>query len=150
MSEPLFIKNSITINSGASRVWNALTNPEQTKKYMFGCEALSDWKVGSPLIWKGVFNGAELVAVKGTIVNITPEKLLEYTTIDPNSGVDDVPGNYLNVTYGLSEEGGQTVLTVTQGDYSKVGNGAKRYAEAVEGGGWSSILTEIKKIVEAE
>ncbi|HUB59319.1 MAG TPA: SRPBCC domain-containing protein, partial [Puia sp.] len=70
MSQPLLITNSIRIHAPASKVWNALTNPQETKKYMFGCEALSDWKEGSPLIWKGNFNGVELIAVKGTIKKI--------------------------------------------------------------------------------
>lgn len=47
---PLFIKNTITINAPITKVWDALINPEQTKKYMFGCEAVSDWKVGSSLL----------------------------------------------------------------------------------------------------
>ncbi len=75
MTTPLFIKNTITINAPASKVWDALVNPEQTKEYMFGCEALSDWKAGSPLLWKGNYEGKEMVFVKGNIVKIHPGKL---------------------------------------------------------------------------
>jgi len=90
----LIVKNTITINAPASKVWDALVNPQQTKKYMFGCETVSDWKPGSPLLWKGVFDGKELVAVKGTVVSIQPEKYLEYTTIDPNNpNMEDIPEN---------------------------------------------------------
>src|SRR5260221_9638185 len=119
MSQSLIVKNTITIDAPAVKVWNALTNPEQTKRYMFGCEALSDWKVGSPLIWKGNFDGVELIAVKGSIVEIQPGKFLAYTAIDPNNAsIPDLPENYLTVTYDLSEEGGETLLTATQGDYN--------------------------------
>jgi hypothetical protein len=48
----------------------------------------------------------------------------------------------------LSNEGGKTVLTATQGDYSKVGDGANRYKHTVDGGGWQPILEAIKKILE--
>ena len=48
--ESLFVKNIININAPALKVWDALVNPEQTKKYMFGCETVSDWKPGSPLL----------------------------------------------------------------------------------------------------
>lgn len=149
MSNPLVVKNTITINAPASKVWDTLTKPEETKKYMFGCETVSDWEQGSPLLWKGNFNGQEMVAVKGTIVNIEQGKFLEYTTIDPNSGIADVPENYLTVTYELTPKNGETLLTVTQGDYSKVGDGDKRYNEAVSAGGWQPILVEIKKVAEA-
>jgi uncharacterized protein YndB with AHSA1/START domain len=148
MGKPLIVKNNITINAPASKVWDALTNPEQTKKYMFGCETVSDWKPGSPLEWKMNHQGQELIAVKGEIIDIRPGKFLAYTTIDPNSGIADIPENYLTVTYELEEKDGWTVLTTTQGDYSKVGDGEKRYAETVEGGGWEPILVQIKKLVE--
>jgi uncharacterized protein YndB with AHSA1/START domain len=148
MDKKLIVKNSISINSSAAKVWDILTNPEQTKKYMFGCETVSNWKVGSALLWKGVFNSQEMVAVKGNIIKIEPGKFLSYTTIDPNSGIEDKPENYLTVTYSLYERDGKTDLTVTQGDYSKVGDGQKRYKETVDGGGWNPILIQIKKIAE--
>jgi uncharacterized protein YndB with AHSA1/START domain len=146
---PLLIKNTITINAPVSKVWNALIDPEQTKKYMFGCETVSEWKVGSSLLWKGSYDGKEMVFVKGTILELIPEKLLKYTTFDPNSTIADVPENYLTVTYELETLNGQTVFTVTQGDYNKVAEGEKRYKESYNNGqGWDPILVEIKKLVE--
>ena len=147
----LLIKNNITIYAPAKKVWDVLTNPEQTKKYMFGCETVSDWKAGSTLEWKGNYEGKEMVFVKGKIADIIPEKLLVYTTIDPNNAaMKDSPENYLTVTYNLKEENGVIVLTVTQGDYNKVLEGESRYKEAYNNGvGWNPILFEIKKIAEA-
>lgn len=152
MSNPLIVENSITINAPASKVWDALVNPEQTKKYMFGCETVSDWQVGSPLLWKGVYEGNEMVFVKGDIVAIEPGKLLVYTVIDPNSTtIPDLPENYLTVTYALAEDNGQTVLTVTQGDFATVADGEKRYTETYNNGeGWNPILVQIKALVEGE
>lgn len=151
MDNQLFVKNNIRINAPAAKVWDALTNPDQTKKYMFGCETVSDWQKGSSLLWKGNYEGKEMVFVKGDITAIEPGKFLAYTTIDPNSSIDDVSENYLTVTYSLSEENGQTNLHVTQGDYSKVAEGERRYAEAYNNGeGWNPILVEIKKLVEGE
>jgi uncharacterized protein YndB with AHSA1/START domain len=150
MSHPLIVKNTITIHAPATAVWDALTNPAQTRKYMFGCEALSDWKEGSPLIWKGNFNGIEVVAVKGSIVTNRPGQFLAYTTIDPNSTVPDLPENYLTVTYELKEEGDATLLTATQGDYSIVADGDNRYKHTIDGGGWSPILDAVKALVESD
>jgi uncharacterized protein YndB with AHSA1/START domain len=149
MDNQLIVKSSVLIHAPAVKVWDVLTNPEQTKKYMFGCEAISDWKPGSDLRWKGNYEGKEMIFVKGKIVEIQPEKYLAYTTIDPNSGMEDIPENYLTVTYDLSEENGRTVLNVTQGDYSKVADGEKRYRETYNNGeGWNPILAEIKKLAE--
>ena len=146
----LVVKNTITIQAPASKVWDALTNPEQTKKYMFGCEALSDWQPGSPLIWKGTFNGVEMVAVKGDVVSIEPGKSLVYTVIDPNNPkIPDLPENYLTITCLLTEQYGQTILDVSQGDYSTVAEGESRYKHTVDGGGWDPILTQIKTLCES-
>ncbi len=149
MDNELYIRNTITIDAPAQRVWDILVNPRQTKKYMFGCETVSDWKVGSELLWRGVFDGVELVAVKGHVLAFHPEKMLAYTTIDPNNpAIPDLPENYTTVTYHLTEKNGSTELTITQGDYSKVADGESRYKDSLAGGGWSSILEQIKQIAE--
>jgi uncharacterized protein YndB with AHSA1/START domain len=149
MNNPLVIKNTIEILAPVSKVWDALVNPAQTKKYMFGCETASDWKKGSELLWKGEYEGNEMIFVKGTILDIQPEKFLAYTTIDPNSNIDDTSENYLTVTYELLEKDGKTTCTVTQGDYSTVAEGERRYNESYNNGeGWNPILVQIKKLVE--
>ncbi len=146
----MIVSNTIVINAPATKVWNVLTNPEQTKKYMFGCETVSDWQAGSPLLWKGVFGGQELVAVKGNIVAIDPPNYLEYTVIDPNNpAIPDIPENYLTVTNSLAEEGSHTVLTVTQSGFETAANGQKRYEETYNNGeGWNPILVQVKAVAE--
>ncbi len=150
MIPSLTITNTIQIDTPAKRVWDTLVNPEQTRKYMFGCETVSDWKPGSELLWRASYEGKEMVFVKGHIVAIEPERLLAYTVIDPNNPlIPDIPENYLTVTYTLREENGQTFFTVTQGDYSKVAEGEKRYQDSYNNGeGWNPILVQIKKLVE--
>ncbi len=149
-NKEIFIKNTISINASPLRVWEALTNPEQTKKYMFGCETVSDWKVGSPLLWKGFDQGKEIVYVKGIILEINPGRRLAYTAIDPHSTIEDIPENYLTITYTLTAENGNTIFSVTQGDYGTVAEGERRYKESYNNGeGWNPILIEIKKLVEA-
>jgi uncharacterized protein YndB with AHSA1/START domain len=149
MSEQLMVRSEITINATTDKVWDALTNPEQTKKYMFGCETVSDWQPGSELLWRMDYEGKEFIAVKGTIVSIDAPHKLAYTTIDPNGTIADIPENYLTVTYTLTELNGQTTLVVTQGDYATVADGERRYNEAYNGGeGWSPILVQIKALLE--
>lgn len=150
MIKPLIIENTIEINATSQRVWDVLVNPAETKKYMFGCETVSDWRKGSELLWRGEYEGKEMVFVKGTIVDIQPGKFLAYTTIDPHSNIDDKAENYLTVTYSLSEKEGKTIFTVTQGDYSKVAEGERRYTESYNNGeGWNPILAQIKQIAES-
>jgi uncharacterized protein YndB with AHSA1/START domain len=146
-----FVISTIAINAPISQVWDALVNPEKTKVYMFGCAAITDWRIGSPLLWIGVFDGVEITAVKGAVVRYEPETLLEYTVFDPNSTMTDVPENYLNVIYALRSENNQTILEVQQGDFTKVADGERRYQETYNGGeGWNPILKVIKEMLESE
>ncbi len=146
---PLTITNTISINAPAAKVWDALINPIQTKKYMFGCVPVTNWKVGSSLLWRGEYEGKEIDFVKGEVLEISPNGYLAYSVIDPlNQNIPDVPENYLTVTYLLEENKGVTQFTVTQGDYSKVVEGEKRYNDTVAEGGWQGILEAIKTLVE--
>jgi uncharacterized protein YndB with AHSA1/START domain len=145
----LIVKNTITINADAVKVWDVLTNPEQTKKYMFGCETISDWKQGSSLLWKGTYEGKEMIFVKGYILEIVPNRLLKYSVIDPNASYPDIPENYLSVEYKLEKQNANTVLTVIQDGFENAAEGRKRFEETYNNGeGWNPILAQIKKIAE--
>lgn len=147
--EKLIVRNSIEINAGKTKVWDILVNPEQTKKYMFGCATVSNWQIGSSLLWNAFYKGKETTFIKGIIININPERLVKYTVIDPSTAMADIPENYLNVTYELFEENGQTKLTVSQDGFEDAENGQKRYQKVNNNGeGWNSILKQIKKLVE--
>jgi uncharacterized protein YndB with AHSA1/START domain len=145
----LVVKSEIIINAPAAKVWDALTKPEQTKKYMFGCETVSDWKAGSELLWKGSYEGKEMVFVKGRIVEIKSPGLLKYTVIDANASYPDIPENHLNVTYEVTAQGSQTKLVVTQDGFEGAAESEKRYKDTYNNGeGWNPVLVQIKKIVE--
>ncbi len=148
--EKKIVTNSIEINASSESVWDALINPEKTKVYMFGCETVSDWKVGSPLLWRGSYEGNEMVFVRGFIVEFEKNHHLKYTVIDPNAAMDDIPDNYLNVLYELSGTGKQTCLTVTQDGFEKAADGEKRYQDVYnKGDGWNPVLVQIKSLVES-
>ena len=145
----MIVKNSITINAAPSMVWDVLTNPVQTKKYMFGCETVSDWKQGSSLEWKGSYEGQETVFVKGYILEIVPNRFLKYSVIDPNATYADMPENYLSVEYKLENTNGDTRLTVIQDGFEDAAEGEKRFRDSYNNGeGWNPILIQIKAIAE--
>jgi len=148
MAKEMKVENSIQIKAPIDSVWTALTEPEWTKKYMFNCAVESDWKVGSPVLWKMQHEGKEIIPVKGNVEEITPGRFLRYSVIDPSMGIPDVPENYLHVTYALSETKEGTELLVTQDGYEHAAKGRERYEESVQAGGWSSILNVIKELLE--
>ena len=144
----LFIRKTIEIDAPAATVWKVLTGNEFIPQYMFGCITETDWKTGSPLLWKGAADGK--LYVKGNVVSIEPPHHLAYTVIDPNSTIADIPSNYLTMIYSLKERSqNATLLEIAQGDFNAVENGEQRYKDSL-GDGEDAILKGIKNLAEAQ
>ena len=141
MPQNLTATKSIPIAAPAARVWQALTDPDQVKQVMWGSEVVSDWKQGSPLIYRGIWEGKPFED-KGTILEIEPPRLLRTNYFSPLSGKPDVPENYAEVTYALAPDGTGTKLTVTQGNIPD--EAGKTRSE----GNWGMVLDTIKKLIE--
>lgn len=133
---------SVEIDAPPEKVWTALTDPEQIQKYMFGSQVVTDWQPGSPIIWKGEYEGKRYED-KGEIVEIEPERRLKVTHFSPLSGEDDVPENYHTVLYELDQNGENTHVSLTQDNNSS--------AEAAEhsSSNWEKMLAGLKEVVEA-
>ena len=143
----LLIRKSIYVNAPVETLWKILTDPAFIPQYMFGCNAETDWKPGSPLLWRGAADG--VVYVKGYVVEAEPPRHLAYTIFDPNSKLADTPANYLTMSYNLKEHGSLgSILEITQGDFSAVEDGQNRYQHSLDGD--DSVLIGIKKLAEAE
>ena len=103
----------IEIDAPAERVWAALTDPEQIKEYMFGSQVVTNWKPGSPIVWRGEYEGRKYED-KGEIVEIEPAQRLKMTHFSPLSGQEDRPENYHTLVYELEERGGRTRVSLSQ------------------------------------
>jgi uncharacterized protein YndB with AHSA1/START domain len=141
MAANFIAKASTTISAPASRVWDALTNPELIKQYFFGTQAISDWKEGSPLNFKGEWNGKEYFD-KGTILKSEPFKLFQYTYLSSFSNLPDAPENYANISYELEEENDETTLTIKQENVAD--EEARKHSEE----NWNSVLQNLKDLLE--
>lgn len=143
----LVIRKSIEIDAPVETLWKVLTESRFIVQYMFGCNAETDWKPGSPLLWKGAADGK--LYVKGHVVSNDAPRRLVYTIFDPNSKIRDIPENYLTMSYDLKKSGAHASrLEITQGDYATVEDGENRYKHSLEGD--DAVLVGIKKLAEAE
>ncbi len=142
MSKGLVARASITIAASPSVVWAALTTPATIKKYFFGSDIVTDWTVGSPILYRGEWQGKPYED-KGTIVTFSPEKRLVTTHWSPLSGAPDSLENYHTVSYELSAEAGGTRVTLTQDNNAS--EDEKTHSEA----NWKAVLEGLKKVVEA-
>jgi uncharacterized protein YndB with AHSA1/START domain len=145
----LFVDKSIEIRALAARVWDVLTRPEFTLQWAgefagggSAIHIVSDWVVGSPVIWKDA-RGHNIV--EGTVTAFERHHLLRFTVFDvkgepAKTGPDD------GITYKLTERDGRTTLWLSQGDFSGMKEGEKYrdLSEAV----WDRVLPKVKKIAE--
>ena len=129
MNEKLTATATTTVHAPASAVWKALIDPKQIKQYMFGTNVESDWKEGSPIVWRGEFKGKSYQD-KGVIKKMTPERLLEYTH------------NEHNVRVELSGDNGTTTVRLAQD--GNPNEQAKQESEK----NWATMLEGLKKLVE--
>ena len=141
MKNKLTATTSININASSSKIWDALTTPELIKQYFFGTETVTDWKVGSPIHFKGTWEGKEYLD-KGIILEIIPEKLLRYSYLSSFSGLEDKTENYANVTYSITIEPTGTKLTVIQDNIDS----EEKVLHSTQG--WEMVLNGLKKLVE--
>ncbi|HET9946487.1 MAG TPA: SRPBCC domain-containing protein [Patescibacteria group bacterium] len=141
MSRGLVAKSEITINAPASTVWKVLTTPATVKKLMFGADVITDWKGGSTIIYKGMWQGKPFED-KGEIVTFQPEKLLVTTHWSPLSGITDTPENYHTVSYELTSEDNKTKVVLTQD------NNASEDEKSHSESNWQMMLENFKKIAE--
>ena len=109
----ILAKAQTEIEAPASRVWEALTDPDQIKEYMFGSQVETSWEVGSPITWNGEYEGRPYQD-KGKVLTYDEPRELSVTHFSPLAGQDDKPENYHTLVYSLQENGGTTSLALTQ------------------------------------
>ncbi|MFD9551700.1 SRPBCC domain-containing protein [Nocardia salmonicida] len=129
------------ISASSRQVWAVLTDPAQLRELWFGAEVLTDWKVGSPIVWQGIFKGREYQD-KGQILEFVPGRLLKMTHYSPLTGRPDVPENYHTLTYELTENDATTHLSLSQD------NNTSRDEVEHSRGMWESQVSGIKKAAE--
>ena len=141
MSVNLIAKASVTIHAPRARVWQALTDPEMIRQYFYDTEVITDWKVGSPIVWKGEWEGKPYED-KGKILRFEPKKSLQYSHFSPLSGLHDNPENYHIVTIDLEEKDEQTNVTLTQDN--NINEKDRDHSEK----NWKMMLASLKKLLE--
>lgn len=155
----LIASASVTMNAPAQKVWDALTLPEAVKKTLFGTKLTADWRVGGEICFQGEYNGVTYKDT-GTILQLDPPYLLQYTYLSSMSRMNDVPENYATVTYRIKnvdpeqghaqkidhpenpDQARAVTLTVSQKGYKD--EQARKHAQEH----CTEVLNSIKKLVE--
>ena len=141
MNDKLVARTSTTIRAATDDVWQALTDPAAIEQYMFGAKVDSEWHEGSPITWKGEYQGKPYED-KGKILEMQRGRRLRYSHFSPMAGLPDRPENYHTVTIDLEGTGAETRVSLAQD------NNADEKARAHSEKNWSTMLEGLKKYVE--
>ena len=139
---------SVIVNAPPKAVWKALTDPELIRHYFMGATVSTDWKEGSPITFRGEYNGQSFED-KGEILAIRPQKELRYSHWSPMSGAPDAPENYHVVDIELRKAEAATEVTLTQSNLSGAITDADRASRDEYTANWNKVLQGLKKVVES-
>jgi uncharacterized protein YndB with AHSA1/START domain/DNA-binding transcriptional ArsR family regulator len=118
---------TIFINASPERVWQAITNGDDTVQYYYGTRVVSDWKVGSRLSYD--YPDGK-VAADGEVLVCQPPSRLETTFRARWSPEAEAEGAITHV-WELAEADGATRLTVTTKGLKKGSAQAEGFGEGM-------------------
>jgi uncharacterized protein YndB with AHSA1/START domain len=137
------VTKSIQINASLQKIWEALVNPEFIALYLFGTKVITDWKVGSPIVFKGNWHGSPFED-KGEVIEVQVNSLLKYSYWSSVLGLADVPENYTLTTYRLKQEGDHVSVSVSQDNLESQPEQVRKYADKY----WEDLLLALKQVAE--
>jgi uncharacterized protein YndB with AHSA1/START domain len=141
MSKGIVAHATTAIEAPVDRVWDALVNPRLIKQYFFGTEVASEWKEGSPIRWKGEWQGKSYED-NGVILQLQPGRRLQFTHFSPLSGLPDAAENYHTVTIELSHTPPITHVALSQD------NNASEQSREHSEKNWQTVLSGLKALLE--
>jgi uncharacterized protein YndB with AHSA1/START domain len=127
----------IEIATTPQRLWRALTDPDQTRKFWYGALSISDWQVGSR--WTSESEDGE-VYLEGEILEIDPPRRLVHTfhVVHEPEAAAEAPSR---IEFEITSIGDRCRLTVL---HSGRGPATMEYTS----GGWETILGGLKETLE--
>ena len=133
--------SEIDIAAQPDQVWAALTDNARFGEAMFGTEVVTDWGIGSPIVYRGEFEGKSFED-KGEVVELTKPNRMRLTHFSPTSGDEDKPENYHELRFDLTAADAGTHVTLTQDN-----NSSEKAAEHSKAN-WDMLLDRLKSVVE--
>jgi len=127
-------------------VWNVLTSNGARPEIMFGAEIVSDWRIGSQIVWRVEWEGKQ-VEDHGRVIELDDREepwRIVLTHFSPLSGLPDAPENYHTLRFELDQVPSGTRITLDQD------NNPTREAAEHSQANWARMLEGVKTVVERE
>jgi uncharacterized protein YndB with AHSA1/START domain len=143
MTQTYSASTSTDIAAPPEAVWRALTDPALIARYLHGTTVETEWVEGSPIVWRGEWQGREYED-KGEVVTLDRPRVLVVTHWSPLTGEPDDPAHHHHVRYDVEPLGSdRTRLTLTHGNAA-----TQEAADGMVENGWRPTLEALKQVVE--
>ena len=134
---------SVLIRAPLVAVWEAITDPDLVRKYFFGTVLTTEWNIGSPITFRGEWNGKRYED-RGTVLSFAPLRELSFSYWSSFSGIEDKPELRQVIRYELAETDGGVRITIHQSNtdtQERADHSAKN---------WQVVLDGLKTVVESD
>ncbi len=129
------------VKASRQAVWRVLTSNGSHPEIMFGAEIVSDWRIGSRIVWRGEWQG-KAFEDHGVVIELEEPSRIVLTHFSPMSGQPDVPENYHSLRFELDEIPGGTHITLDQDNNPTLE--AAQHSRA----NWAQMLAGVKAVCE--
>ncbi|MCG5436547.1 ArsR/SmtB family transcription factor [Micromonospora foliorum] len=160
MESPTFVYTTY-VTTTAQRLWAALTEPAFTRRYWGGVALVSDWQVGSPVLWQDTPDGEPRDLGQRVLV-AEPYRRLSYSWhgFQPEHAehfgwsAEELAARLgerrSTVTFEIEPHGDRVVrLTVIHDGFSPDSEMHRAISGQLDGsGGWPELLASLKTLVE--
>lgn len=133
---------SVLIHAPLRAVWEAVTKPDLVRRYFFGTLLTTDWSVGSPITFRGEWEGKPYEDL-GTVLTFDPPRELSFNYWSSFSGTKDEPELRQIVRYELVETEGGVRVTIHQS------NTDTQERADHSANNWKVVLEGLKTLVES-
>jgi Activator of Hsp90 ATPase homolog 1-like protein len=128
------------VRTGIRNAWDTLTNAQRLGRLFWDCTVESDFTAGSPIVWKGTWDGKPFED-RGRIRQVKPRALLQYSHWAPSSGAD-AEENHNLLTWRLAEEKSGVRVTL---QHENIASAAmKEHSQQM----WTRLLARVKELLE--
>jgi uncharacterized protein YndB with AHSA1/START domain len=143
------IEKIVTLRASRSRVWRALTTPQEFGAWFGAKMDAQAFKPGARVTGKITTPGYDHVRLEMVIERVEPERVFSYRwhpyAVEPDVDYSAEPSTL--VEFRLEDAGDGTELSVTESGFDKIPVERRSVAFRMNEGGWAAQLRNIERYV---